>query len=91
MCGIFAYICKKNNIHYPIDKESIKDSSHKIKHRGPDNSIMKEFNLHSFYIYVEFHRLAIVESSEIGNQPFVIQNAMTKYVLLCKIIQPTIR
>ena len=83
MCGIFAYICKKNNNSYPIDKESIKNASHKIKHRGPDNSIIKEFNLHSFYIYVEFHRLAIVESSEIGNQPFVIQSAMTKYVLLC--------
>lgn len=78
MCGIFVYISK-----YPYYIEKLETESDKIKHRGPDNTIVKCFELNSFYIYTKFHRLSIIETSNKGDQPFIIEKGMTKYVLLC--------
>ena len=78
MCGIFIYISK-----YPYYSQKLETESDKIKHRGPDNATVKCFELNSFYIYTKFHRLSIIETSNKGNQPFIIEKGMTKYVLLC--------
>lgn len=51
MCGIYARISR-----YPRTKNYYK----KIKHRGPDASLIKEFQINEFYITLVFHRLSIM-------------------------------
>jgi asparagine synthase (glutamine-hydrolysing) len=63
MCGIFAYI---GNTY--CDSELI-ESSNKIVHRGPDNSIHKRINKN---VFLSFHRLAINGLNNESNQPFEI-------------------
>lgn len=72
MCGIWFYINKNNN------KKHFYDSFKKIKHRGPDKSSYIE--LSNFVI--GFHRLAIMDTSSNGDQPFVYEhNGHTIYTL----------
>lgn len=78
MCGIFVYISK--NAHC---LDVLNENSDKIKHRGPDKTSLKIFKTQSFYIYTKFHRLSIIQSTDKGDQPFIIEKALTKYVLLC--------
>jgi len=66
MCGIFYLF----NI-----KKDYKQSFNSIQHRGPDNSTIKENGNH----VLGFHRLAINDLSEAGNQPFFYKD----YALLC--------
>lgn len=61
MCGIFACI----NCKYSI--EFIQEYYNKIKHRGPDASVLTEIDVNVIF---GFHRLAIVDTSENGMQPF---------------------
>jgi asparagine synthase (glutamine-hydrolysing) len=67
MCGIWAYISKNKKNYYDYFK--------KIAHRGPDASS---------YIFkheatIGFHRLAIIEKSIEGMQPFIDDNI----ILIC--------
>ena len=66
MCGIFyLFNCIKD----------YKNSFNAIQHRGPDFSALKEKGKH----VLGFHRLAINDLSEAGNQPFFYGD----YALLC--------
>ena len=69
MCGIFLYL-SKNNIYEKSLKfrEKIFKNFSKIQHRGPDNSTF--INVNDKLIF-GFHRLAIVDKSIQGNQPFI--------------------
>lgn len=62
MCGFIAYTGSNKKI-----KDLIKKNSHKISHRGPDNSQIVD--LHENGILV-FHRLMIMDLSKKGDQPF---------------------
>jgi asparagine synthase (glutamine-hydrolysing) len=43
----------------------------KIRHRGPDNTTLKKISLSDEQcIYIGFHRLSIMDTSENGDQPF---------------------
>ena len=68
MCGIFACL--------GCSLDEVKESINKIQHRGPDNTTIKEIN----NIIFGFHRLAIIDTSPLSNQPFILDN---KYVLIC--------
>lgn len=68
MCGIFT--CLGCSI------EEVKENFNKIQHRGPDNTTIKQIN----DIIFGFHRLAIIDTSPLSNQPFILDN---KYVLIC--------
>jgi asparagine synthase (glutamine-hydrolysing) len=70
MCGIWAYI--KKNINNP---DFYYDYFMKIKHRGPDSSVF----LNIKNTYIGFHRLAILETSFNGNQPYYYDNT----ILIC--------
>lgn len=61
MCGITVYTGKSQQI-----KELFVKEYYKIKHRGPDNSIMLDLNEEG---WVGFHRLMIVDLTSNGNQP----------------------
>lgn len=69
MCGIWTFIKKKNNL---LDYYQ---NFLKIKHRGPDSSIFTNIN----NVFIGFHRLSILETSFIGNQPFYLNNS----ILIC--------
>lgn len=61
MCGIYACIkCKK-------DLAWVKEMCNKIQHRGPDYSTVQVIDDD---VTFGFHRLAIVDTSVKGNQPF---------------------
>jgi len=82
MCGIWAYICKYNQTIptiYNVDKTQIIDYSvyHDIPRvRGPDRT--NEIYTDSYHLV--FHRLAINDLSEDGDQPFVFESYNTKYM-----------
>lgn len=63
MCGIWGFLSLDVIKH---DSDLLYNHFNKIKHRGPDGSFYMSF---SYYI-VGFHRLAIMDTSSQGNQPF---------------------
>ena len=65
MCGIFAY--KGNS----LSKEELLKSFKKIQYRGPDQS---EFTQLDDYFFFGFHRLAIMDLTSAGMQPFVFND-----------------
>ena len=65
MCGIWFYTFL-NNVH---KLEDLYKSFSNIKNRGPDNSCFSEYS--EFNTITGFHRLAIINNSVIGNQPFI--------------------
>jgi asparagine synthase (glutamine-hydrolysing) len=70
MCGIFAYL------GVSVTLNDLYRSFNKIKARGPDNSVLKNI---SDSVVFGFHRLAINDLSDLGNQPLVLDNL----VLIC--------
>jgi asparagine synthase (glutamine-hydrolysing) len=60
MCGIFAYLGK--NVSY----DDIISEFFKIRHRGPDNSVLQQINPN---LILGFHRLKMNDISNYGNQP----------------------
>ena len=85
MCGIFAY---KGNTYRWND---LKPHVDKIQYRGPDNSHEKQINANTIFA---FHRLAIIGTSEDGDQPLfhpedggisiVCNGEIYNYVILAK-------
>jgi asparagine synthase (glutamine-hydrolysing) len=67
MCGIWSMIgLKRKN----LDMVKLFEDFMQLKHRGPDSSHFEIYN----NVLIGFHRLAIVNDSFSGNQPFVIQD-----------------
>jgi len=64
MCGFLAYFGSN------IPKEDIIFNGNKIRYRGPDNSSYKRVDDISFL----FHRLSIIDTSSLGNQPMSIED-----------------
>ena len=69
MCGIFALINNNNS------KETIEKEFKKGENRGPEFSILKEYD----NVLFGFHRLAINGLNDESNQPIVIDNI----ILIC--------
>jgi asparagine synthase (glutamine-hydrolysing) len=67
MCGIWAYISKNKKDYYEYFK--------KISNRGPDASVYMNY----LEATIGFHRLAIIDKSLAGMQPFVDDNI----ILIC--------
>ena len=74
MCGIWTLINKKQ-----VDIKKYIGDFWNIKHRGPDNS-----QLHTFgNSIIGFHRLAIMDTSHISNQPYIFQDNNRMIVFIC--------
>ncbi|ODM91918.1 Asparagine synthetase [glutamine-hydrolyzing] [Orchesella cincta] len=71
MCGIWAYILKSRGELSDELKSRLYTSFLKVKHRGPDRSDFIEFDL-LLPFFLGFHRLAIMDKSVNGDQPFVM-------------------
>jgi len=66
MCGFSVYTGSDEKI-----KSQIKKEFEKVKYRGPDNTIDKDFESDG---WMGFHRLKIMDTSDDGNQPLVYKN-----------------
>lgn len=78
MCGIFA--CFSDNVS--VDDCSFRAG--KCVHRGPDNTSVKPLNVNGHNVgCLVFHRLAINDLSDVGNQPFSIINHDQEIYLIC--------
>ncbi|HEY9702813.1 MAG TPA: asparagine synthase-related protein [Allocoleopsis sp.] len=75
MCGIFLFLDKEKT----FSSENVFSNFLLVKHRGPDNSDFKIIK----DLYVGFHRLSITDTSSNSNQPFVIQEENSNFLLIC--------
>ncbi len=66
MCGFTVYTGSDKK-----ERLSIAHEFKKIKYRGPDNSIVRDFGEEG---WMGFHRLSIMDVSAKGNQPIVFGN-----------------
>ncbi len=66
MCGFTVYTGSDKK-----ERLSIAHEFKKIKYRGPDNSIVRDFGEEG---WMGFHRLSIMDVSAKGNQPIVYKN-----------------
>ena len=76
MCGIFYYRKKGEPSHV----HQVQKSFYSINKRGPDVSLLNKCEEEKdTTTYIGFHRLAINDLSENGNQPFISDNV----ILIC--------
>ena len=78
MCGIWAYLTKKDYIIK--DPKLLYKSFNKIQPRGPDNS---QFVSLGTNVILGFHRLAIMDTSDNGNQPFYYETDKYSFASIC--------
>lgn len=71
MCGIFMYFVKGGSPKFG----KVSEEFDKILHRGPDNTTLKKIVLSNGVLFIGFHRLAIMDPTENGDQPFESSNA----------------
>lgn len=64
MCGIFFYLGEQYSLNR-LMSEFMKTS-----HRGPDSSFLRSLETDNIRAFMGFHRLAIVDMSREGDQPF---------------------
>ena len=77
MCGIFAFLSKLTTIPQ-FKRDKLIKKCENTKHRGPDNS--KYIDLYENKLLFGFHRLAINDISQAGDQPLILDNT---YFLIC--------
>lgn len=81
MCGIWFYT---QLISQNQNKNTLIKACDEIKKRGPDRTVQKYFTYGKFEFYFVFHRLAIMDLSEAGDQPFIDgENSDEKIYLMC--------
>jgi asparagine synthase (glutamine-hydrolysing) len=80
MCGIWAYLKgKQEETSYDLSAQYADFSQ--LTHRGPDHSHFE--HIASAGLTLGFHRLAIVNTSMSGNQPFKKEESTRTVILLC--------
>lgn len=82
MCGIWGYLSLVRGSFSKQLKTSLYSSFNNIKHRGPDRSTFLEVD-DIFNMYFGFHRLAIMDRSTKGDQPFVHEYKNRTIYCLC--------
>jgi asparagine synthase (glutamine-hydrolysing) len=82
MCGIWGYVSTEQTVKFSKDLVTLYNSYLKLQSRGPDRSQFLEIN-EFVKIILGFHRLAIVDTSRKGDQPFVIERKDRTIYCLC--------
>ena len=78
MCGIWFYTQLKNKLNH----SQLISASDNIQKRGPDRTITKYLTFGNFEMFFTFHRLAIMDLSPLGDQPFFVQNELGEQIML---------
>jgi asparagine synthase (glutamine-hydrolysing) len=81
MCGIWALLKNKKNKKDDYDLPIQYADFFNMTHRGPDHSHFE--HIASADLTLGFHRLAIVDTSMKGNQPFKREDEVRTVILLC--------
>ncbi len=79
MCGIW-FLC---DLSSRGNCAALYEEFQKTKHRGPDRSSFVEINHNLGNIYIGFHRLAIMDKSPLGDQPFIIEHDGKIIYVMC--------
>lgn len=79
MCGIWLYLAKNES----YDEKNILKTADKIIPRGPDMSSSQKIEFANYSLYLNFYRLAIMDLSNAGMQPFCIEDKDRKIYLMC--------
>lgn len=79
MCGIWLYLAQ----HGTYDEKEIFKTADKIEPRGPDMNTKFMFIFNNYKLYLKFYRLAIMDLSNLGMQPFVITDNDRTIALMC--------
>lgn len=69
MCGIWLYLGMDSS----HTENEILEKSKNLLARGPDRNIVKKIRFGDFTLYMAFYRLAIMDLSPAGDQPFVLE------------------
>ena len=77
MCGIWVLIDKAKR-----NAGTLLENFQQISNRGPDYSSFETYKM-QMPIYVGFHRLAIVNNSMYGNQPFIVEDDSRTIICVC--------
>ena len=84
MCGIWFYL---KRCQTKLTNEVVQNYLHsfeKIKNRGPDISIVKKIiHNNSIQAIAGFHRLAIMDTSHNGDQPFYFVDTLDEILVIC--------
>lgn len=80
MCGIWFYIQPKQI--QSLQNDALTNASRQIMKRGPDKTILKELSYQNFDIKLGFYRLAIMDISSNGDQPFYLKNHKDEEIYL---------
>lgn len=79
MCGIWGFICSCG-----CDKDpNMYTLFNNVKPRGPDRSSLIEFNEKYYDVFMGFHRLAIMDKSTNGDQPFIVEEKNRRIIAMC--------
>jgi len=78
MCGIWVLLDQANYTLSELYKSFLK-----LQHRGPDYSSFQVYHAENTNAVVGFHRLAIVNSSAYGNQPFIVEDEERTIIFVC--------
>jgi len=79
MCGIWFYTQLINKHNHAI----LQKASDEIMKRGPDRTKREYFTFGNFEFFLDFHRLAIMDLSNAGDQPFTTETQNEKIYLMC--------
>lgn len=76
MCGIWGFLGNKKN------ETTLFDAYNNIKVRGPERSELFQWKGHT-NVYFGFHRLSILDTSIIADQPFRFENDERRILMAC--------
>ena len=83
MCGIWFYLrLKSHSNNNNNNNGDVSEVSEAIKKRGPDRTVTKYLTFGQFEMDLSFHRLAIMDLSPLGDQPFSLTNARGDHIVL---------
>jgi len=78
MCGIWALLDKQKH-----DPSVLLTAFQQLSNRGPDYSSFETYHTTQGDLFVGFHRLAIVNNSLYGNQPFIVEDDKHTIIFIC--------
>ena len=81
MCGIWILLNSSHNIS--LSSPILYQKFLQLAHRGPDYSSFQLYNASNINALVGFHRLAIINSSFYGNQPFILEDNERTIIFVC--------
>jgi len=82
MCGIWGFISKEISCKFSKDRGKLFGAYSLVRKRGPDRSEFHELD-EFVKVFIGFHRLAIMDKTTKGDQPFVLERGDRTIYCIC--------